>query len=179
MCDERDKFCEVCARAAFSRPPVLKGTASRTQHIGQRWHTDLAGPFKRDRNGVKYAMNILDDATGYVYVAGLKKKSDAVAGFKGFIRWLRRQRGQNDHIRMISQLQTDRGGEFTSGPEGNEKRRSVFDQYCLRHDVARRLTSALSPSQNGRAERANRTLFSTMRCSLMESKLGWSHWFDA
>ena len=179
MCDERDKFCEVCARAAFSRPPVLKGTASRTQLIGQRWHTDLAGPFKRDRNGVKYAMNILDDATGYVYVAGLKKKSDAVAGFKGFIRWLRRQRGQNDHIRMISQLQTDRGGEFTSGPEGNEKRRSVFDQYCLRHDVARRLTSALSPSQNGRAERANRTLFSTMRCSLMESKLGWSHWFDA
>ena len=145
MCDEREKFCEVYARAAFSRPPVLKGTLSRTQHVGQRWHTDLAGPLKRDRKGIKYAMNILHDATSYVCVVGVKKKIDAAAGFKCLIRWLRRQRGQNEHIRMISQLQTDRDGEFTSGPEGNEKRRSVFDKYCIRHDVARRLTSALSP----------------------------------
>ena len=52
MPDERDKFCEVCARAAFTRPPVIHSGTPRTERIGKRWHADLAGPFKRDRNGV-------------------------------------------------------------------------------------------------------------------------------
>ena len=64
MPDERDKFCEVCARAAFTRPPVIKSGLPRTTRVGKRWHADLAGPFKRDRKGIKYAMNIVDDATG-------------------------------------------------------------------------------------------------------------------
>ena len=106
-------------------------------------------------------MSLPDDTTGYVYATGLKSKKDAVHGFRSFVSWLKRQRGMHDHIHMISQSQTDRGGEFTSGPAGNERRRSVFDEYCSRHDIDRRLTSALSPGQNGRAERANRTLFNT------------------
>ena len=68
------------------------------------------------------------------------------------MRWLRRQHGAYAHIEVITELQTDRGGEFTSGPVGNEKRRSVFDDYCIRKDISRRLTSALSPGQIGTSQ---------------------------
>ena len=81
MPDERDKFCEVCARAAFTRPPVIHSGSPRTKRIGKRWHANLAGPFKRDRNGVEYVMNIVDDTTGYVYATGLKSKKDALPEF--------------------------------------------------------------------------------------------------
>ena len=49
----------------------------------------------------------------------------------------------------------------------------------MKHGIKRRLTSAYSPHQNGRAERANRTLFKTMRCALMDSGMKWKYWVDA
>ena len=84
MPDERDKFCEVCARAAFTRPPVIHSGSPRTKRIGKRWHADLAGPFKRDRNGVKYVMNVVDDTAGYVYATGLKSKKGRCTWFQKF-----------------------------------------------------------------------------------------------
>ena len=50
----------------------------------------------------------------------------------------------------ISCLQSERGGEFTSGPEDVGKKRSLFDKICKRLNITRRLTSAKSPNQNGR-----------------------------
>ena len=64
----------MCARAAFTRPPVVHSGTPRITRIGKRWHADLAGPFKRDRNGVKYVMNNVNDTTGYVYAVEKKKK---------------------------------------------------------------------------------------------------------
>ena len=180
MCDERDKFCEKCHKAAFYRPTNTKTQKPTTPHRGAKWHVDLAGPFKPDRVGRKYVMNMVDDCTGFIWACGLKSKSDAVNGLKEFLSWLPRQQPEAlAVIHNISCLQSDRGGEFTSGPEDLGKKRSLFDEVCKRNGITRNLTSAHSPNQNGKAERANRTLFNSMRCNLMDSGLGWKYWYDA
>ena len=129
-------------------------------------------------------MNLVDEASGFVWSCPLKKKREAAGGFNKFLSWLRDQVSDSkasgkSNIHFISVLHSDRGGEFTSGPVGNEKKRSYFDKICMKHGIKRRLTSAYSPHQNGRAERANRTLFKTMRCALMDSGMKWKYWVDA
>ena len=127
-------------------------------------------------------MNMVDDCSGMLWGTTIKTKDDAVSGFQQFLEWLadQRQRSAN-HVTIhdISCLQSDRGGEFTSGPESVGKKRSHFDKICKKLKIARKLTSAKSPNQNGKAERANRTLFSTMRCNLMDAGMGWKYWGDA
>jgi len=123
---------------------------------------------------------MVDDCTGYFWGTTLASKSDAVKGLKKFVFWLRAQKHISRHtIHDIMCLQSDRGGEFTSGPESVGKKRSLFDKICKKLNITRRLTSAKSPNQNGKAERANRALFHAMRCNLMDSGLGWKHWGDA
>ena len=180
MCDERDKFCECCAKAAFYRPKAVPSTHRRTDQRGTKWHVDLAGPFEPDRNGHRYAMNMVDDCTGMFWGTTLKSKKGAARGLVQFLDWLSNQKSlAQKPILDITCLQSDRGGEFTSGPEDTGKKRSLFDKLCKKKKIARLLTSAKSPNQNGRAERANRTLFGSMRCNLMDSGLGWKHWGDA
>ena len=180
MCDEKDKFCEKCAKAAFYRPASVKRPQTRNPMRGAKWHVDLAGPFLPDRQGHRYTMNMVDDCTGLFWGTTLKHKKDAVQGLHEFLEWLPQQK--QVAIKMvhdISSLQSDRGGEFTSGPESVGKKRSIFDKIFKRMGISRKLTSAHTPNQNGKAERANRTIFNTMRCNLMDSGLKWKYWGDA
>ena len=125
-------------------------------------------------------MNMVDDCTGLFWGTTLKRKKDAVKGLHEFLEWLPQQKQvATKMIHDISSLQSDRGGEFTSGPESVDKKRSLFDKICKQMGISRRLTSAHTPNQNGKAERANRTIFNTMRCNLMDSGLGWKYWGDA
>ena len=80
---------------------------------------------------------------------------------------------------MISILQSDRGGEYTSGVEATLRKHSLFDSVCKERKIKRCFTSAYTPSENGRAERANRTLCDTMRCNLIDARLGWDFWVYA
>ena len=81
-------------------------------------------------------MNLVDDCTGYTWARGLIHKSDAVSGFREFLKWLTQQQSQSlKPIDMISGLQSDRGGEFTSGPEDTGKKRSLFDKICKRLNI--------------------------------------------
>ena len=120
------------------------------------------------------------NCTGYFWDTTLASKSDAVKGLRKFVYWLRAQKHVFRHtIHDIMCLQSDRGGEFTSGPESVGKKGSLFDKICKKLNITRRLISATSPNQNGKAERANSTRFHVMRCNLMDSELGWKHWGDA
>ena len=180
MCDERDKFCEKCARAAFYRPKPVKTNSVKSAYRGAKWHVDLAGPFPKDRKGHQYTMNMVDDCSGLFWGTTLKSKDEAIKGLKEFLKWLADQKQvATKEIHDISCLQSDRGGEFTSGPKSLGKNGSLFDKLCRQLNIARKLTSANSPNQNGRAERANRTLFSSMRCNLMDAGMGLKYWGDA
>ena len=137
MPDEADKYGDVCQRGKFARPPVPKKSVSdRSAYPGLKWHTDVVGPFRADRRGYKYVVNFVDDATGYVWASALKKKSDACAAFEVFIKWLSNAVSEfPDRIHNIAILQSDRGGEYTSGPADNLRRHSLFDSVCDTHNI--------------------------------------------
>jgi transposase InsO family protein len=62
----------------------------------------------------------------------------------------------------IGTLCTDHGGEFTS----NE-----FVEYCRQQGIQRQLTHALTPEQNGVAERHNKTIIERARSMISHCKL--------
>ena len=57
----------------------------RSAARGAKWHVDLAGPFKPDRRGRRYIMNMVDDCTGFTWSCALTRKSDAVSGLRRFV----------------------------------------------------------------------------------------------
>ncbi|GJX13195.1 zinc finger, CCHC-type containing protein [Tanacetum coccineum] len=63
-----------------------------------------------------------------------------------------------------------RGGQFNS---------SEFTQYCKENGIARQLTAAYSPQQNGVLERRNRTIMSTTRCMMKATKMPQGFWDEA
>nr|GEW28802.1 retrovirus-related Pol polyprotein from transposon TNT 1-94 [Tanacetum cinerariifolium] len=67
-------------------------------------------------------------------------------------------------------LRTDNGLEF---------RNQEFEQLCIESGIARHLTVAGTPQQNGLAERMNRTLMGKVRCLLIQSGLPNTFWAEA
>lgn len=185
---ECDKWCDICQRAAFVRPPVPKKTANtrRAKLPGQRWHSDVCGPFPAAPGGERYMVTFVDDRTGLVHVSAVKRKKHAARAIQAMRAWLKVQRaGSERETSDVIECQTDRGGEYASGTAdtrgasggGKKRRGSYFDSYCAAEGISRRFTSAYTPSENGRAERMNRTLVEKMRKSLLEADVdfatGW------
>ena len=74
---EHLKACSVCANAGFTRPDVkkVKHVKEKLFKKGVAWSCDLCGPFKPDRNGIRYVMGFTELRTGYSKVYGLKRKT--------------------------------------------------------------------------------------------------------
>ncbi|GJS31120.1 retrotransposon protein, putative, ty1-copia subclass [Tanacetum coccineum] len=72
--------------------------------------------------------------------------------------------------RTVKKLRTDNGLEFCN---------REFEQLCIESGIARHLTVAGTPQQNGVAERMNRTLMDKVRCLLIQSGLPKTFWAEA
>ena len=81
-------------------------------HFGQRVSSDLCGPFPLSREGFLYAINFVDNFTGFTHVEYLKSKGadEVLQALKRYERihakWL-----PGGHV---EEWHCDRGGEFTS-----------------------------------------------------------------
>ncbi|GJT63916.1 retrotransposon protein, putative, ty1-copia subclass [Tanacetum coccineum] len=69
----------------------------------------------------------------------------------------------------MKKLRTDNGLEFCN---------QEFNNLCKESGIARHLTVAGTPQQNGLAERMNRTLLNKVRCLLIQSDLPDSFWAE-
>ena len=67
---EHLKKCAVCANAGFTRPNVkkVKHDKKRAFDKGVAWSVDLCGPFKEDRNGIKWVLGFTETSTGFTKV---------------------------------------------------------------------------------------------------------------
>nr|GEU92598.1 crooked neck-like protein 1 [Tanacetum cinerariifolium] len=72
--------------------------------------------------------------------------------------------------RTIKKLRTDNGLEFCN---------REFKKLCIESGIARHLTVAGTPQQNGLAERINRTLKDKVRCLLIQSRFPKTLWAEA
>ena len=85
------------------------------------------------------------------------------------VRW-QRQPPESEAGCKLRTLQTDRGGEFTSGS---------FTAHCAEMGVERHLTTPYSPQQNGVVERRNQTIVGMARSLLKAKKIPGEFWGEA
>jgi len=95
----------------------------------------------------------------------LKQKSDVLNAFQEF-----KAEVENLHERKIKALQSDNGGEYCS---------AQFEQFLKDNGIVHRKTVPYSPSQNGVAERVNRTIANIVKCLLIQSGAPKVLWAEA
>ena len=113
-----------------------------------------------------YYLTIVDLFTGMVWVHILKRKSEAAAKIRDV--WLPKVERQQE--RLVKMLISDRGGEFLS---------EELTGWLNKQGISHRLTQPYSPSMNGAAERANRTITEVARCMLNHSGVPDKFWPEA
>ena len=148
--------CEICIQAKQTIKP-FNGITNRDTKPGELTHIDLWGKYEiASIHGNQYYILFVDDATRYVTVNFLKKKEDATKHVKNYLTYLKTQN------KLPKAMRVDRGSEFI-----NQTLKAWFDENGLEIQT----TAPYSPSQNGIAERMNRTLVELARAMIKGQNL--------
>ncbi|SGY38242.1 BQ5605_C003g01985 [Microbotryum silenes-dioicae] len=107
-------------------------------------HVDVAQMPRASFGGHRYILVIIDDYTRKQWCILLAYKSDVFHRLRDWI--LEVENATGDRVKTI---RSDNGGEFTL---------RNFVNFCLAKGIRRELTIPYTPQQNGRVERANRTI---------------------
>ncbi|GKA21706.1 retrovirus-related pol polyprotein from transposon TNT 1-94 [Tanacetum coccineum] len=159
------EFCENCVLGKSTRVSFGRGQ-HKTEGVVDYVHADLWGPSRvESMSGCRYFFSIVDDYSRRVWVHFLRHKNEAFSKFKEWKQLVENQTG-----RKLKKLRTDNGLEFCN---------QEFNNLCKESGIARHLTVAGTPQQNGLAERMNRTLLNKVRCLLIQSGLPDSFWAEA
>ena len=99
--------CETCVLGkmsqSFNRTPDDRATAPLDMI-----HTDVSGPIEPvGKEGFKYALDVVDDYSGTVFVYFLKRKADAPKAFEKFL-------AESSPFGKVKNLRSDNGGEYIS-----------------------------------------------------------------
>lgn len=148
--------CEICNQFNLTLKHSTKASQKWTEGPNDMVHIDLCDPYPSvdAYDGARYFMLILDDYTGMISVYTIRDKSaDTVLGvFKSYRAYA--ERWQDG--RPIKMVKTDFGREFE-----NEKFIEEIETLGMNHESG----AAYIHYQNGKAERANRTIQN--RCQKM------------
>ncbi|KAK3716454.1 hypothetical protein RRG08_057377 [Elysia crispata] len=159
--NKTDKFqCEVCPQGKMTdfRSRVPDNSASAPFELV---HIDLSGPIDPiSIDGHRYALACVDSFSNLACVYFLKHKDDACDAFKQYI-------ADISPYGTIKSVRSDQGGEFIS-----EK----FVSMLIQNKICHERSAPYSQHQNGKAERAWRTLFDMARCLLVQSGLNKNMW---
>ena len=161
-----DPDCPSCWEGKMSRTSY-PSSESTTSSPFQLVHMDLVGPLKPHsfHTQKKYVLVLVDDFTHFVWVYGLRTKSEAPELIQHWVRLV-----QNQFNTTVKTFRSDRGGEFLN---------TELAAFCSDLGIKQELTADKSPEQNGKAERMHQTLFNKARCMLLRSGLPPSFWLHA
>ena len=159
-------FCDSCAKGSHVHVPFTKKKPRKYSYFGQLIHSDVCSGFPPSVvHGYEYMVNFVDAATGFVAIYFTKDKTadSIIECVKQFI---------EDHKHLLPNgtvecWRTDCGGEFTA---------HSVDEFCHEFAIRRGFSIPYIPQQNGRAERAWRTVLRPMRTIFAESKLPLELW---
>ena len=123
------------------------------------------GPIDVDAHGGRTGfLTVIDDSSreAVVYLMKGKSGADVLTHLTDYKAWAENITGQR-----LTAVRTDNGGEFING---------ATDQFLRQHGVTRQVTNVYTSSQNGVAERFNRTIMDTVRSMLHHANLSDYFW---
>ena len=157
--------CDACAAGKSHRQPLPKTATHRATRCLELVHSDMWGPINVDAHGGWTGfLTFIDDFSreAVVYLMNSKSGADVLTHLTDYKAWAENITGQR-----LAALRTDNGGEFIN---------SAAEQFLRQHGVTRQVTTVYTSSQNGVAERFNRTIMDTVRSMLHHANLADSFW---
>lgn len=160
-----DIKCDTCIRGKMTQTSFPSKSNRKTEML-EIIHSDVCGPMRTTSIGkAKYFVTFIDDSTRWCEIRFLKSKNEVLACFREF-----KQLVENKKGKKVKFLQSDNGGEYLG---------KDFERYLKEHGIARRLSVAYNPEQNGVVERKNRIILDMGRCLLHHSRLSSGFWAEA
>ncbi|GKC05273.1 putative ribonuclease H-like domain-containing protein, partial [Tanacetum coccineum] len=129
-------------------------------------HMDLFGPtFVSSLMHKKYCLVVTDDYSRFTWVFFLATKDETSDILKNFIKEI-------EHLvdKKVKIIRCDNGTKFKN---------KVMDDFCRQKGIRREYSVAMTPQQNGVAERRNKILIEAARTMLADSKLPTTFWAEA
>ncbi|RVX03812.1 Retrovirus-related Pol polyprotein from transposon TNT 1-94 [Vitis vinifera] len=168
------QVCIECIKGKQTN--MKKKNANRCSDVLELIHTDICGPFPTPSwNGQQYFITFIDDYSRYGYFYLIHEKSQSLDVFKNF-----KAEVENQLSKKIKAVRFDRGGEYYGRYDGSgEQRPGPFAKYLMECGIVPQYTMPGTPSQNGVAERRNRTLKDMVRSMISHSTLPESLWGEA
>ena len=143
--------CIECTESKQSTEPF----PTHTDHVlypGELTHMDIWGKYpKQSINGNQYYIVFVDDAMRFTTMSFLKAKDETSQRVINYMTHLQ------TNNKMARAIRTDSGKEFI-----NDRLQTWYTE----HGITVQTTAPYSPSQNGIAERMNRTLVELARTML-------------
>ena len=156
--------CIACTEAKLAIEPYKRSNDWHTTP-GELTHTNLWGKYDtKSINNNQYYILFVDDTSQYMTTKFLKGKDEAAQAVKDYMTYL------TTHGKSPSALQMDWGKEFLN---------ILLTQWCSEHGIDNQVTALYSPSQNGIAKCANRTLVELARTMIRGQNLPEFLWEQA
>jgi transposase InsO family protein len=156
--------CGICVQAKTARTP-FKASQRITTRCLELVHCDLMDFPVTSLGGGKYVLVVTDDYSKWCGVKILKSKAHAKDELQCMLNQWMTITGESVHT-----LRTDRGGEFVN---------AEMQQYLADKGIIHQQSIAYAHQQNGKAERANRSLTNTVRALLLQAKFPQYMWAEA
>jgi hypothetical protein len=152
------KSCEACIKAKHAHAPFPKEAEHRSETAGERIMSDVWGPTStRSSGGYYYYISFTDDAKRFSDVKFLVDKKDAVPRIKEHGTLINRKFGK-----YPKWMRFDNGKELVN---------AETKAWAAEHGIQLEVTAPYSQSQNGVAERFNRTHMELARAMLFAKNL--------
>ena len=159
-------FCEEYVEAKMFKKPYKPLGEIRSTRKLQCVHSDVCGPMSTESiGGKRYFVTFIDDYSRCCKVYFMRNKSKVFNKFKEFELCTTNECGLT-----IGTLRSDNGGEYLS---------DEFQSYLQSKGIHHELSAPYSPSQNGVAERINRTLMESARAMMTQAGLPNHYWAEA
>src|SRR5882762_1424188 len=155
--------CQSCILGKQTKTPVpKKREGARAEGVLDVVYIDLTGPQSvQSASGFNYVMNIIDDATSYVYTYLLALKSLAIKVLKEWVLLAERETGKK-----VGSFNIDNG----------ELKSIEFVEFCASRGIKTRWTAPSTSAQNGRVERFHYTQFNSARTMRAAAQLPPNRW---
>jgi transposase InsO family protein len=166
-CDSRVKIpsqlrCDACQQSKQTRK--IKGSGGTLYSLLEVVHSDICELSAQSLGKARYMLTFTDDFSRYckIFLLPTKDADTVVNKFEEFVNWAERATGKK-----VLRLRSDHGSEYENGQ---------MKAFCTNKGIAQEFANVYSPSQNGTAERINRSLLEIMRAIMFQSRLPSEMW---